>query len=210
MIGEPVLLPPGTLARAEQLQRDDARVATVSFWSNAAGRLSFPYWGTPSSHHLGNSLDEQVVSERLRERSPDLGVVPLHAAAGGAAFISAEAIAIVGDFSEHDRFGITLLDFALRAQGHGLRNALDPGTYVTRPIDLVTADEQPVINDGERHWLLANHPTVAEVALQQPTPDSPLGWPTGSPARRSTGSAWRSTPPPWGRPRPAPRCRRWR
>ena len=175
VIGEPVLLPPGTLARAQKLQRDDARVATVSFWSNAAGQLSFPYWGTPSSHHLGNSLDEQVVSQRLRERSPDLGVVPLHAASGGAVFVSAEALAIVGDFSEHDRFGITLLDFALRAQGHGLRNALDPATYVTRPIDLVTADETPGINDGERHWLLANHPTVAEVALEQPTPDSPLG-----------------------------------
>jgi glycosyltransferase involved in cell wall biosynthesis len=175
VIGEPVLLPAGTLERAQQLQREDLRVATVSFWSNAAAQLSFPYWGTPSSHHLGNSLDEQVVSQRLRERSPDLGVVPLHVAAGGAVFISAEALAIVGDFSEHDRFGITLVDFALRAQGHGLRNALDPATYVTRPIDLVAADEQPLINDGERHWLLANHPTVAEVALQQPTPDSPLG-----------------------------------
>jgi glycosyltransferase involved in cell wall biosynthesis len=175
VIGEPVLLPAGTLERAQQLQRDDVRVATVSFWSNAAGQLSFPHWATPSSHHLGNSLDEQVVSQRLRERSPELGVVPVHAASGGAVFISAEALAIVGDFSEHDRFGITLLDFTLRAQGHGLRNALDPATYLTRPIDLVTADGEPGINGAERHWLLANHPTVAEVALEQPTPDSPLG-----------------------------------
>jgi len=175
VVGAPVLFPVGALDRAQQLQRDDARVATVSFFSNAAGPLSFPYWGTPSSHHLGNSLDEHVVSQRLRERSPDLGVVPLHAAAGGAVFVSAEAVAIVGEFGEHDRFGITLLDFALRAQGHGLRNALDPGTFITRPIDLVTADDEPVINDGERHWLMANHPTVAEVALQQPSPDSPLG-----------------------------------
>lgn len=174
VIGEPVLLPPGTLAAAAKLQRDDARVATVSFWSNAAGPLSFPFWGTPSSHHLGNSLDEQVVSERLRARSPELGVVPLYAASGGAVFISAQALAIVGPFSEHYRFGITLLDFALRAQGHGLRNALDPSTYLTRPIDLVTGDDQPVVNAAERHWLLANHPTVAEVALQQPTMDSPL------------------------------------
>ena len=209
MIGEPVLLPPGTLARAEQLQRDDARVATVSFWSNAAGRLSFPYWGTPSSHHLGNSLDEQVVSERLRERSPDLGVVPLHAAAGGAGFISAEAIAIVGTSPS-----TTGSDHAarLRAARAGPRaaNALDPGTYVTRPIDLVTADEQPVINDGERHWLLANHPTVAEVALQQPTADSPLGMAFQVARTKVNGCAWSSTRRRWAPPRPARRCRRWR
>lgn len=174
VLGEPVLVPAGTLERALLLQTEDVRVATVSFWSNAAAHLSFPHWGTPSSHHLGNSLDEHVVSQRLRERSPDLGVVPVHAAAGGMVFISAEALAIVGDFSEHERFEITLLDFALRAQGHGLRNALDPATFLTRPIDLVAPDEAG-LNPAERHWLLANHPTVAEVALGQPTPDSPLG-----------------------------------
>ena len=175
VIGAPVLLPEGLLERAQQLQRDDVRVATVSFWSNAATHLSFPHWGTPSSHHLGNSLDEHVVSQRLRQRSPQMGVVPLHVAAGGAVFISAEAVSIVGDFSEHERFEITLVDFALRAQGHGLRNALDPATFVTRPIDLGTAEDQAGLNAAERHWLLANHPTVAEVALQQPSLDSPLG-----------------------------------
>jgi glycosyltransferase involved in cell wall biosynthesis len=176
VIGAPVLVPADTLERAQRLQQEDVRVATVSFWSNAAAHLSFPHWGTPSSHHLGNSLDEHVVSARLRRRSPELAVVPVHVAAGGAVFISAEALAIVGDFSEHERFEITVIDFALRAQGHGLRNALDPSTYLTRPIDLVAADDDgPGVNPAERHWLLANHPTVAEVALQQPTPDSPLG-----------------------------------
>lgn len=174
VIGAPVLIPAGTVERALRLQTEDTRVATVSFWSNAAAHLSFPHWGTPTSHHLGNSLDEHVVSQRLRERSPDLGVVPVHAAAGGSVFISAEAVAVVGDFSDHDRFEITLLDFALRAQGHGLRNALDPASFLTRPIDLVGPDEE-ALNPAERHWLLANHPTVAEVALQQPTADSPLG-----------------------------------
>jgi hypothetical protein len=137
VIGAPVLVPAGTLERRRRLQQDDARVATVSFWSNAAAQLSFPHWGTPSSHHLGNSLDEHVVSARLRGVPPSSAWCPCTSPPAGRSSSaprpwrsSATSRSTTGSRSR-------CIDFALRAQGHGLRNALDPSTYLTRPIDLV-------------------------------------------------------------------------
>lgn len=185
-IAAPVLVPPAALDSARALIDGDARVATVSFWSNAAGQLSFPHWQTPSSHHLGNALDETEVTARLRTISPDLGVVPIPRAAGAAVLISADALAIVGGFVPHDRLEITVADFSLRAQGHGLRNALDPTTFLARPIDLSDISSAG-LNEAEEDWLRRQHPVAGPAALEPPGGDSPLGLAFGVARAKVTG-----------------------
>jgi glycosyltransferase involved in cell wall biosynthesis len=186
VIGAPVLIPPAALDRARALLDSDARVATVSFWSNAAGPLSFPHWQTPSSHHLGNALDEAEVTTRLRNTSPELGVVPIARAAGPAVLIGADALAIVGAFVPHDRVEVTLADFSLRCQGHGLRNALDPTTFFSRPIDLSDVDSAG-LNEAEQAWLRAHHPVAAPPALGPPAGESPLALAFGVARTKVTG-----------------------
>src|SRR5438477_894431 len=60
IVEEAVLFPPAfeltTMAALE-----DARVATVSYWCNRAGSLSFPYRDGPAPH-LGEDLDEATVT----------------------------------------------------------------------------------------------------------------------------------------------------
>jgi glycosyltransferase involved in cell wall biosynthesis len=186
VIGAPVLVPPTALDSARALIDGDARVATVSFWSNAAGQLSFPHWQTPSSHHLGNALDEAEVTSRLRDASPDLGVVPIPRAAGPAVLISADALAIVGGFVPHDRVEITVADFSLRAQGHGLRNALDATTFLSRPIDLSDLSTAG-LNAAEEDWLRRQHPVAGPAALEAPGGDSPLALAFGVSRAKVTG-----------------------
>ncbi|WP_369140006.1 glycosyltransferase [Modestobacter versicolor] len=186
VIGGPVLVPPAALDNARELLDGDARVATVSFWSNAAGPLSFPHWQTPASHHLGNALDETEVTRRLRAASPDLGVVPIPRAAGSAVLIGADALAIVGEFVPHDRVEITLADFSLRCQGHGLRNALDPTTFFSRPIDLADAATSD-LNEAEQAWLRSTHPVAAAAALTAPAGDAPLSMAFGVSRAKVTG-----------------------
>jgi glycosyltransferase involved in cell wall biosynthesis len=105
--GRPCLAPGELLTRLADVS--DERVATVSFLSNAANALSFPFVGTEVPWTVeGYSPDE--LTRRLRSFSPW---------SRGA-----------------DGWEEGLTNFALAAQARGLLNVLDSTTFVQRAADL--------------------------------------------------------------------------
>ena len=67
LMTSPVLVPPMGLGTALDGLADDARVASVSFLSNAAGHLSFPQKNQPTQYSL-EGHDETTLTRLLREQ----------------------------------------------------------------------------------------------------------------------------------------------
>lgn len=154
LVTAPVAVPPALIERALAWIREDPRIATVSFLSNAAGYLSFPYRNTPAPHAI-TGQDETSVTAILRSSEPDDGAVPIPVPAGSAILVNRAVLSTVGGFdpSLDPAPRESIIEFALRASRRGFQHRLDTGTYVAAQwfagFPVVEACEDP----GARHRL---------------------------------------------------------
>jgi glycosyltransferase involved in cell wall biosynthesis len=168
-VGDPVITPPAFLDRAITAIRDDMRVATVSFLSNAAGHLSFPTRNAPSVRGI-DGADEVVITRRLRSKAPESALAPIAFPGGAIVLVSSHALGVVGHMTptRSGSMDAMLEDFSLRLRRRGFVDLLDTGTYVTRPPDLSTAPARmPSIETVERQALLARHPYFADFLARE-------------------------------------------
>jgi glycosyltransferase involved in cell wall biosynthesis len=133
----PAAFPPAALDQAIAIVESDIRVATVSFFSGAAGFLSFPHRNTPAAYQV-EDLDEEVTTRRLRTTGPDLAAAPIPYAAGPAVLLSSYALSAVGPLADLDGTvaEVVLVDYSLRARRKGFLDLLDPSTFCGRLFDV--------------------------------------------------------------------------
>jgi glycosyltransferase involved in cell wall biosynthesis len=154
LVTAPSAVPKGLLDRAMAWMRDDPRIATVSFLSNAAGYLSFPHRNTPIAHGIGGH-DESSVTHVLRLAQPDQGPVPLPMPSGQVVLVNRAVLSTVGGFdpSLDGNPREAIAELAQRAARRGFQHRLDAGTFVTAQwfegFPAVEACEDP----GVRHRL---------------------------------------------------------
>ena len=162
-VTETAVFPRGALGPASAMVDEDLRVATVSFFCNAAAFLSFPHRNTAVSHQV-ESFDEESITRLLRETPPSQPAAPLPFATGPAVLISSYAISAVGPLTEVGalRPGAAVADFSLRARRKGFLDLVDPSTFVARPFDLSPVLDT-VLDEAERAWLLARHPFFTSI-----------------------------------------------
>jgi glycosyltransferase involved in cell wall biosynthesis len=132
LVTAPSAVPKDLLDRAIAWMRDDPRIATISFLSNAAGYLSFPYRNTPVAHGIGGH-DEGSVTQVLRTLEPDQGPVPLPMPSGQVVLINRAVLSTVGGFDSalDSNAREAVAELALRASRRGFQHRLDAGTFVT-------------------------------------------------------------------------------
>jgi len=172
----PVLMGPGALKRARDLLADDLRIATVSFFSNAANYLSLPH-RNQLTHHQIEHYDELSLTARLRELDPVLGHVPIAIAAGSLTLVGWPAFAATGGFVEPPEgdSDLAIAEFSLRTARRGFTAALEASTYVARPFDLGLPGRDPLGDRMTRHWLYERHHFFPAVYDEQWTSgDSPV------------------------------------
>lgn len=175
LVIDPVVLPDGFLDRALAAVRDDLRVASISFYSNAAEQLSFPF-GSPT-HRPPEGTDENIVTRRLRELSPPPKLVPIAYAAGAAVLLSGTGLGATGLLrdSPSGKAPAAIADFSLRARRKGLFSLLDAGTFYTRPSDIVIDPIGTEFSPADREWVRQQHPHgLALLEQEVSTGDSPF------------------------------------
>ena len=158
--------------RAIALLESDLRNATVSFFSNDAGLLSFP--NDHASPAPPPGYNEASLTERLRNLGPPIAPCPVPYAAGGAVLISAVALAAVGPLEEPPgrEFETSLADFSMRARERGFVSLLDPETYVFRsPTPGVAIRSTPV---ADADWLQRRHPQLVDAFAADAEPEQPV------------------------------------
>ncbi|MDX6254818.1 MAG: hypothetical protein QOJ11_1152 [Frankiales bacterium] len=159
LVTEPVILPPAPVTRALQMAADH-RVASVSLFSNAAAFLSLPYRNTPVPHAVA-SIDEAGVTKMLRRMTPAPVPTPIPFAAGPAVVLTRWALqGMAAPTDETEDPALVIADFSLQADRRGMVNLLDPGTFVFRAFDAVTAKGTNVLEDPARLWIQHRHPHV--------------------------------------------------
>jgi glycosyltransferase involved in cell wall biosynthesis len=177
LVIEPVIVPDALLDRALPALDDDLRVATISFLSNAAGRVSVPDVGRPMLHQVGPH-DEISITRRLRSLEPSPRIAPLVVPVGAIVLLSKHALAAVGGFASEAGYSsaFNVTEFGLQASRRGFLNAVDGGTYCTRALDLRPYRPGPLESgdEGERAKLLARHPFARDAGPARPADESPL------------------------------------
>ncbi len=133
--GEPCLAPARVAERLSDFV--DERYATISFLSNDAGALSFPFVNQPVPWAVDGGTPDSI-TDILRSYQPLPGAVPVPIAAGPVVAFSAGIVRMLPPGWD---LGATEWDelvarFALSAQARGLFNVLDTTTYVHRAADL--------------------------------------------------------------------------
>ncbi len=158
-LDEPVIVARDAFEHSQSMIELDARIATVNYWSNYAGHLSFPD-AVPSSHQGSGTVDAETGTQRLRSSDEPLEPVTVPLASGPLVSISRRALTACGPLidSGFDELAVSVAEFGLRAAGRGFVSLLDPTTFVVRPFDLA-APTTPVLTRGEvRGWLHDRHP----------------------------------------------------
>ncbi len=166
-VGDAVSLPHNFLGRALQLMADDLRVATVSFWSNDAGFLSFPLRNV-TTNQPPERHDASSVSHRLRELGPHGAPTPIPTAVGAAVLLAASALGAVGGLCPGPKAELvsTLADFSVRARSRGFIHLVDESTFFLRhrapgdaPHKMGTLDD---LHPDDRHWIHTLYPGEVE------------------------------------------------
>jgi glycosyltransferase involved in cell wall biosynthesis len=177
LVTRPAIFPADALATARRLLEDDLTIATVSFWSNAAGMLSFPHRNGPSSHQVEN-LDADEITRRLRDRGPELAAAPIPHAAGPVVLLAGPAHDATGPLPELG-FGQPepiLVDLSFRGRSRGFVDVLEPTTFIARPFDVGRSPESGFLDLSDRHLVYLRHPTFPHLAdHEQNSTESPLG-----------------------------------
>ncbi len=133
--GEPCLAPVQLVSRLSDFT--DERLASVSFLSNSAGPLSFPFVGTPVEWAIDGGTADSLTSQ-LRQFEPLPPPVPVPFASGPVVAFSAPIVRMLppGWDRGSDSWSEVVAAFALSTQARGLFNVLDAATYVHRSADL--------------------------------------------------------------------------
>ena len=176
VINDAVVLPPQPFDQALAWMRDDLRVATVSFLSNAADFLSFPIRNLPADRPP-DGHDEVSITRLLREVSPPAAPTPIMYAAGAVVLVSAAALGAVGDIvaPASARFDIAIADFSVRARAKGFVDLVDTSTFVNRPSDVAIRPIAETLTHDDRGWLLHRHQSmVAFLDHERMSGDSPF------------------------------------
>ncbi len=151
-------LPDDVLLTASQWVRNDLRVATVSFLSNASDSLSFPVRNLPAAR-LPDGHHEQSLTETLRTKTPSARPAPIPIATGHLVLISAWALGAVGELlaPASARFDIAIADFSANAAEKGFVNLVDTSTVFARPADIAVFPVDDRLSDDDLGWLLHRH-----------------------------------------------------
>ncbi|MGI8684161.1 MAG: glycosyltransferase [Acidimicrobiales bacterium] len=170
-VTDTAVFPTAVLEPALAVLDADMRVATVSFFCNAAAFLSFPHRNTAVSHQV-ESFDEESITRILRTTEPEQVPAPIPFAAGPAVLLSSFALSAVGALSDVGdlRPAVALADFSLRARRRGFLDVVDPSTFVSRPYDLGPLQD-PWMSGPEHHWLVDHHPFFASILDEQSNSD---------------------------------------
>lgn len=153
VVDQPVSSPPGLLAKAIESMAKDGRIATVSFLSNAAGYLSFPYRNTPVPYGIGG-MDEAVVTEQLRALAPESMQVPIPMPAGGAILLALSPYRLCVSQAAGDAgVKFEMAQVALRSSRRGFSHVLDASTYLMLPWRHDHAPTEVVDDEHARHAL---------------------------------------------------------
>lgn len=137
LVSAPILFVEGLLDPAVKIASADLRCSSVSFFSNAAGYLSFPNRNLPSFHQV-EGLDESIINSRLRSRSSTLKATPIPYAAGPAVLLSSQGLSVIwpppSEPTQSVEYTLALLSSSARSRG--MVDYLDPSTYVMVPADV--------------------------------------------------------------------------
>lgn len=154
VVDQPVSVAPGLLSHAIDKLAQDGRVATISFLSNAAGYLSFPYRNSPVPYGIGG-MDEEAITERLRALAPAAPVVPISMPAGSAVLLALSPYRLCGSMPSGHSSSVKfeLAQIALRAARRGFSHLLDASTYVMVPWRQTSAPLEAIDDEQARHAL---------------------------------------------------------
>jgi glycosyltransferase involved in cell wall biosynthesis len=157
-VGDGVSFPPAALDRAIEAVESDVRIASVSFWSNAADIASYPHLQTPVSQPpVGH--DAATLTRALRVTDPPLRPVPVLYGTGAAILLSGSGLSATGGIEGEPNNTVDgmFADYGLRARARGLVNLLDPSTYLMRSFD-VAAPDAGRLSPYDENWLVHRHP----------------------------------------------------
>jgi glycosyltransferase involved in cell wall biosynthesis len=155
---DPVQLPAATLDYAVDWMAEDPRIGTISFLSNAAGYLSFPYRNTEVPTPI-DGMDHTSVTARLRECSEPVGPTPIAVPEGAAILVSRSALVTTSGLEPwHDGSAfLSLVEFGLRGAARGFNNFLDANTYVRRLLRSGAPRQSVLAFEDVRHRLHRLH-----------------------------------------------------
>ncbi|MGH2687676.1 MAG: glycosyltransferase [Actinomycetota bacterium] len=175
LVSDAVLVPPGLLEGVHEIEDMDIRAATVSFLSNAAAFLSFPWPGVPTDAPPGGH-DEVSVTRLLRSTPPTPGPVPVPMAEGGCVVLTAAGLSLVRPVDGPDGTVAQMVrDFSLNARRRGFLSFLDAQTFVARSSDLSVFPSPAMLSAGVvDDWLATRHPFLRELLAAETAVGSPL------------------------------------
>ncbi len=158
VVNDALSLPLDMLDTAQRWVRQELRVATISFLSNASDSLSFPIRNQPQTR-LPDGHDEQTITDRLRSTRPEAQPAPIPIAHGSLVLISAWALGAVGELQApaSARFDIAVADFSARAAEKGFVNIVDTSTVIARPADIAVQPADDHLSNDDMGWLLHRH-----------------------------------------------------
>lgn len=158
VVNDAVELPDGVFDTALGFMRNDPRVATVSFLSNASDSLSFPVRNLPQ-HRLPDGWDTQSITDRLRSAAPEAAPAPIPVPVGSVVVISQSSLGSVGELvaPSSARFDVAVADFGARAAEKGFVNLVDTSTVVGRFADVSVAPVDDHMREDDLGWLLHRH-----------------------------------------------------
>jgi glycosyltransferase involved in cell wall biosynthesis len=154
VVTDPIDLAPGALDLAIQAL-EDPRVGAVSFLSNAAGPMSYPFKGTavPWTSSGKRAVDLTML---LRNISPSATPVTVGIIQGPAVLLSPSLLALVC-FPDHaPTLATALADMGMQAIRRGLRLLADTATFVHRIDDLMTTGDEAEA-EIDTAWLGGRH-----------------------------------------------------
>lgn len=136
VIVAPVALPERVLENARDWLAKDGRIGTVSFLSNSAGGLSFPYHNAEVPVGA-EGHNERTLTAELRSRG-DARPVPITAADGAAILVSILGWQTFRSGGREISFRdprLVLAALSLDGPGYGYVNVVDVTTFITRSWD---------------------------------------------------------------------------
>ena len=180
LVTDAVLVPVDFLRRARSALDADPRVATVSFFSNDAAFLSFPY-RDHAIDRLPDGHDETTITRRLRDLAPEPEFASIPTAIGGAVLLSASGLAVEAPLSEdvYEAPSASLVEYCQRCRRRGFVDVLDPGTFYNRASDLAIPDRPEMLGSGltpyDNHRLHLLHPFfMGQIHRDMESSESPL------------------------------------